>query len=143
MHGILMTIIDYVIAFIEICGIAVIIITVFKEMYNIFIRYKLDFEDTEKDTTMNHGLASALEILLGAEILKTIAYRDVRQLVEVAALILIRVFMTVLIHWEMNHKIKHKEEAVMDHKLEYEKQRKIVCEPDYSEEEEKAPEDEL
>ena len=55
MHGILMMIIDYVIAFIEICGIAVIIITVFKEMYNIFIRYKLDFEDIDISNKIDLG----------------------------------------------------------------------------------------
>lgn len=123
MHDLLMKFIPLVAAFIEFCGIGVIIISVLKEMYNIFIRYRLNFMDFEKDTTMNHGLATALEILLGAEILKTIAYRDIRQLVEVAALIIIRVFITVLIHWEMNHKLKHKEKELYDKKIENEERR--------------------
>lgn len=114
MHDLLMNFIPVVAAGIEFCGIMVIVVTVLKEMYNIIIRYKFDFTHTERDATMNEGLANALEILLGAEILKTIAYRDIRQLVEVAALILIRVFMTILIHWEMNHKLKHKRESIVN-----------------------------
>ncbi|MDO5726108.1 MAG: DUF1622 domain-containing protein [Tissierellia bacterium] len=100
------TIIPYVAGFIELCGIFLIIATVIKEMYLIIFKYKFRIKNTERDTTMNQGLASALEILLGAEILKTIAYRDMRQLIEVGALMLIRVFMTVLIHWELSHKLK-------------------------------------
>ncbi|MGO4988176.1 MAG: DUF1622 domain-containing protein [Gallicola sp.] len=124
MHDFMTGFIPIVAAGIEFCGIMVIVVTVLKEMYNIIVKYKFDFAHTERDATMNLGLANALEILLGAEILKTIAYRDIRQLVEVAALILIRVFMTVLIHWEMNHKLKQKEETLMDHKIDTERQRK-------------------
>ncbi|MDO5718989.1 MAG: DUF1622 domain-containing protein [Tissierellia bacterium] len=96
----------YVAGFIELCGIFLIAATVIKEMYIIIFKYKFKIKNTERDTTLNQGLASALEILLGAEILKTIAYRDMRQLIEVGALMLIRVFMTVLIHWELQHKLK-------------------------------------
>ncbi|MDO5715994.1 MAG: DUF1622 domain-containing protein [Tissierellia bacterium] len=99
----------YVASFIELCGIFLIIATVIKEMYIIIVKYKFRMKNTERDTTMNQGLASALEILLGAEILKTIAYRDMRQLVEVGVLMLIRVFMTVLIHWELRHKLKEEQ----------------------------------
>ncbi len=95
---------------IEICGILVIIMTVAKEMYTIIFRNRFKLINNVRDTTMNQGLASALEILLGAEILKTIIYRDMRQLIEVGVLMLIRIFMTVLIHWELEHKLKVKKE---------------------------------
>ncbi|MDO5714348.1 MAG: DUF1622 domain-containing protein [Tissierellia bacterium] len=98
--------IHYVASFIELCGIFLIIATVIKEMYLIIVEYRFHIKNTDRDTTMNQGLATSLEILLGAEILKTIAYRDIRQLVEVGVLMLIRVFMTVLIHWELSHKLK-------------------------------------
>ena len=106
--------IEYVATFIELCGVFIIIVTVLKELYNIIFKYKFQMKDTERDTTVNQGLASALEILLGAEILKTVIYRDMMQLVEVGALILIRVFITILIHWELDHKIKEQEVQSFD-----------------------------
>ena len=115
---ILHSLIPIVAAIIEICGILVIVVTVIKEMYLVVVRYRFDFSDSERDTTMNKGLANALEILLAAEILKTIAYRNMNQLIEVGALIVVRILLTGLIHWEMNHKLKEKEGIYMDHKIE-------------------------
>lgn len=106
MGNLMETLIHYVASFIELFGVFLVFITVAKEMYLVIVEYGIRKKKIERDTTVNEGLARALEVLLGAEILKTIAYRDIRQLTEVGALMLIRVFMTILIHWELSHKIR-------------------------------------
>ncbi|MDO5734638.1 MAG: DUF1622 domain-containing protein [Eubacteriales bacterium] len=118
MEEVIILLIKYVARFIEICGIFVILSTVVREMYKIVFRYRFKIANTERDTSLNQGLASALEILLGAEILNTIVYRNIRQLAEVAALIIIRIFMTVLIHWELEHKLKLKQRENLDNEAE-------------------------
>nr|WP_255702421.1 DUF1622 domain-containing protein [Peptoniphilus sp. KCTC 25270] len=67
----------------------------------------MDFNAAHYDFSINAGLNNALEILLAAEVLKTIAYRTTDQLLEVAALVIIRIFLTLLIHWEYRQKADH------------------------------------
>lgn len=50
-----------------------------------------------------NGLALSLEFKMAAEILKTVLVRDMSELVVLAAVIVLRALLSVLIHFEMKH----------------------------------------
>ncbi len=58
------------------------------------------------------GIALALEFLLGGEVLHTIQAEDIQQLLAVGIIVVLRVALTVLIHWEI--KIEKAEEDQSD-----------------------------
>ena len=84
-------IIEYIALFIELLGIGLIILSVFIN--------KLDL--TKKvEVSLNAGLSKSLEILLAAEILKTIVVKSKQDFIGLAALIVIRVFISIVLTWE-------------------------------------------
>lgn len=105
-HDFFFHIIDEIALVIELVGVIMIVVAVMKEVYNIAIVHKFNFEETGEDLTINYGLSNALEVLLSAEILKTITFENTTQLIQLAALVFIRVFITVTIHWELENKKK-------------------------------------
>ena len=48
------------------------------------------------------NIALALEFKLGGEILHTVVLRETSELILIGAIVLMRIAMTVLIHWEIN-----------------------------------------
>lgn len=54
------------------------------------------------------GFSTGLSFLLGAEIVKTIILLDTNELLMVGGIILMRVALSVLIHWEMKQEEKEK-----------------------------------
>jgi len=49
------------------------------------------------------SLALGLEFKLGGEILRTVIVRDLREMLSVGAIILLRAALSFLIHWEIGH----------------------------------------
>ena len=49
------------------------------------------------------GLAMALEFKLGGEILRTVVVRDMTEILQVGAIIVLRAALTFLIHWEIKN----------------------------------------
>lgn len=49
------------------------------------------------------GLALGLEFQLGGEILRTVSVREFSDLAIIAALIVLRALIAILIHWEIEH----------------------------------------
>ena len=89
---------------VEVWGVIIIVATVLKEIKKTVIDHKFNLNEVSLDQGMNHGLAAALEILLAAEILKTLIVRTPRQLLEVGALVVIRIFIAYILHWELKQK---------------------------------------
>ena len=58
------------------------------------------------------GLAMALSFKLGGEILRTVVVRDMSEIMQVGAIIILRAALTLLIHWE----IKNEEKEIAAHK---------------------------
>ena len=58
------------------------------------------------------GLAMALSFKLGGEILRTVVVRDMSEIMQVGAIIILRAALTLLIHWE----IKNEEKEIESHK---------------------------
>lgn len=89
---------------IEIIGFMIIVISVLKSFYKLAFVAKFDFEKGHKDMSLSTGLSVALEFFLAAEIIKTITLRDQSELLYIGVLILIRILMTLVIHWELKQK---------------------------------------
>lgn len=92
---------------IELCGVIIVVVAVGKGLYSIIFVNHFKFEEVGNDVIINTGLATALEVLLAAEILKTLIVRTPSQIIEVGALVLIRIFITLIIHWELVQKEKN------------------------------------
>lgn len=107
LHDLLFNLTSFAITIIELWGLAIIAIALLKEAYRTIFKYKFSFTKMNDDNHLNAGLASSLEILLAAEILKTIIVTNYRNLVIIAVLIVLRIAMTLLLVWETDHKTKH------------------------------------
>ena len=59
------------------------------------------------------GLAMALSFKLGGEILRTVVVRDMSEIMQVGAIIILRAALTLLIHWE----IKNEEKEIAAQKI--------------------------
>lgn len=84
----------------EIVGILMIVYGAIKAFY-LFCKSGFDFSDREVVINFGEALSLSLQFNLGAEIIKTITVRDVKELILLAAVVVIRIAITVLIHWEV------------------------------------------
>lgn len=106
LHHFLFSLAELITVVIEIWGVSIIIIAILKEAFNGLFKYKLDFNKINADNTLNVSLASALEVLLVAEVLKTITITDYRNLIIIGVLIILRMAITLLLFWESSHKMR-------------------------------------
>lgn len=92
--------VELIIFVLEIMGISVICVGAIRDFVEYFSRktnIKLDLAES---------LALGLEFLLGGEILHTVIAKELSDILVVGAIIVMRVVLTVLIHWESSH-MKH------------------------------------
>lgn len=105
------TVLPYIVNILEIMGIAVVTWSGFIA----FFRYVKDILTQKKGDFMfkfSEGLATALEFKMAAEILKTVLIKEMSELLVLAAIILLRAFLSVLIRFEMKHKKKDREQLI-------------------------------
>ncbi|MBR5782634.1 MAG: DUF1622 domain-containing protein [Clostridia bacterium] len=102
LEQIIEAVLPYIIAVLEMMGILVVAwsaLSAFWEyIQNSFMHKKLDIQ-----FHLANGLATALEFKMAAEILKTVLVRDLKELLVLGAVILLRALLSVLIHFEMKH----------------------------------------
>lgn len=110
LHHFLFSVVELLIVLVELWGVFVIISAILKESYNVLFKYKLDFKQINADNSLNASLASALEVLLIGEVLKTITITDYRNLVIIGVLIFLRMAITLLLFWESSHKVRFGED---------------------------------
>lgn len=106
LHNMLVSGVNFVSIIIELWGLFMIVTAISKEIYRVLFRYKLDFRKVNADNSLNAGLASALEVLLASEILKTITINNYQNLIIIGILIILRIAMAMLLIWENNHKVE-------------------------------------
>ena len=94
--------VNFSVIVLEFMGLVVIITTALKAFYGWVKR------DPCTRLNLAEGLAMALEFKLGGEILRTVVARDMSDIIQVGAIIILRAALTFLIHWE----IKNEEESV-------------------------------
>lgn len=103
------TILPYIINILEIMGIAVVawsgISAFWGYIKDIFLHKKSNFM-----FKFSEGLAAGLEFKMAAEILKTVLVKEMSELLVLGAIILLRAILSILIHFEMRHKKREKQQ---------------------------------
>ncbi len=75
-----------------------------------FVKYALkffNFSDDNVKLEFAKALALGLEFKLGGEILKTLMIRTIDELVILGSIVILRVALTFVIHWEITSSTKH------------------------------------
>ena len=102
MHEGLEVLVNFFVIVLEFMGLAVIAYTAVKAFFSWMKK------DPRTRLNLAEGLAMALEFKLGGEILRTVVVRDMSEIMQVGAIIVLRAALTFLIHWE----IKNEERVV-------------------------------
>lgn len=100
-HELLELVVQYGVTVLELLGTIVILFIAFQSFVKWFKK-----EPTIK-LHLAEGLAFALEMKLGAEILRTVIVRDMTEILQIGAIILLRACLTFLIHWEIKNEKAH------------------------------------
>lgn len=88
----------------ELIGIFMIIFGSVKALM-IFFKSGMDLNNSLVKITLGEALALSLEFKLGAEIIKTVIVRDLNELIILAFVVVLRIVLTLLIHWEVKQAI--------------------------------------
>lgn len=92
---------EVVIYLLEFIGIFIIIIGTIQGMYYL-VKSKFNFKDPNAIIQLAESFSMSLSFILGAEIIQTMLSTDLRQVLSLASIVVIRVLLTVFLHWEIN-----------------------------------------
>ncbi|NLP34369.1 MAG: DUF1622 domain-containing protein [Clostridiales bacterium] len=104
LHEILISVTEGIILLSEFMGVFVMLVTGIRGIIGYFRKSPLTRLE------MARGMAMALEFLLVGEILHTVTVSNWEEIIKVAGLIVLRVSLTILIHWEIASEKKEFEE---------------------------------
>lgn len=99
--------VNFFVIILELMGLTVIAVTTVKAFYS-WIK-----KDPKTRLNLAEGLAMALEFKLGGEILRTVVARDMSDIIQVGAIIILRAALTLLIHWEIKNEEEHEKEDTL------------------------------
>lgn len=88
----------------ELIGIFMIVFGSVKALM-IFFKSGMDLNNSLVKITLGEALALSLEFKLGAEIIKTVIVRDLNELIILGFVVVLRIVLTLLIHWEVKQAI--------------------------------------
>ena len=99
----------------EIIGITIVIIGSFKVVYSYLRRHskKGTHEHQNAVIALGRSLALALEFKMGAEIVNTVIIRELKELLILGIVIILRAILAVLIHWEITTEEKEEKAHLM------------------------------
>lgn len=100
MHHILDTVVPPIILIIELVAIFVIVSGTVKSIYTFIMNVFTDKED-QVIKEMASSMSLALEFILAAEILKTMIVDDRNQLITLSVLLILRIIISFVLHWEL------------------------------------------
>lgn len=90
---------------IEVLGLIIILVSVVRAFIGFWKK-----DETAK-IGLGHGIMLGLEIKIGAEVLKSSIATSLKELALLGAVIVIRVALTMILHWEVTQGEKEKKEA--------------------------------
>ena len=100
LHNLLNLVVPLISSVLELIGVILIAFGSLKALIDLIkSRFNLGNENTK--LSLAQSLALALEFKMGAEILKTITVRTLEELQILGAIVLIRVVLSFVIHWEI------------------------------------------
>ena len=88
----------------ELIGILIIIYGSIKAL-TIFFKDGMNLSNSLVKITLGEALALSLEFKLGAEIIKTVIVRDLNELIILGFVVVLRIVLTLLIHWEVKQAV--------------------------------------
>ena len=100
-ENLLEVIIPYITGTLELIGVFIIIIASLKAVI-LLIKFRFNMENESIKLSLAKGLALSLEFKLAAEILKTVIVRNLDEFFILSAVVILRVILTFVIHWEIN-----------------------------------------
>ena len=90
--------VEFIIHLLEIMGIVVICVGAVRDFIDYFTG-----RETNVKLDLAESMALGLEFMLGGEILRTVIAHEFSDILLVGAIIVLRVALTLLIHWESSH----------------------------------------
>lgn len=112
LHGLLVQIIPNLAAIIELIGVVVVVYGVIRSLY-LFIFSGGNLMASDPKLDLAKALAYSLEFKLAAEILKSVVIQTLDEFIILAAIVVLRVILTFVIHWE----IESSEKSDLVHRL--------------------------
>lgn len=112
LHGLLVLIIPNLAAIIELIGVVVVVYGVIRSLY-LFIFSGGNLMASDPKLDLAKALAYSLEFKLAAEILKSVVIQTLDEFIILAAIVVLRVILTFVIHWE----IESSEKSDLVHRL--------------------------
>lgn len=100
LHHFIELVVPNIIYLLELFGVFVITLTAVKG----FIKYVMsgfDIGDDVMKIELARAMSLGLTFLLGGEIMATLFAKEIKQLVVIAAIVVIRVALTFVLHWEI------------------------------------------
>lgn len=119
-HHYLAVIIDVLILVLEFTGVLIIAFGSGRAILDM-IKSRFNFGNEDTKLTLAQSLALALEFKMGAEILKTITVRTLDELMILGAIVLLRVILSFVIHWEI--KSTHEDKKKLIHQIRIQQER--------------------
>lgn len=98
--------ITYIIHLLEGMGVFVITFTAIKDFFE-YAKRAFNFSDDTIKIELAKSLALGLEFKLAAEILKTVTVRTLDEIYILAAIVVLRVILTYVLHWEIKSDTEH------------------------------------
>ncbi len=91
---------EITISVLELIGILIIVYGIIITLIRLF---KTGFNLTDHTTKilLGESLALSLQVKLGAEIIKTVVVRDLNELLILGVIVILRIVLTYVIHWEV------------------------------------------
>lgn len=96
----LIKIIPYFTGFLEAIGVLIIMMGSVESLYQLIVT-KFNFDNEDLKIKFAKALALSLEFKLAAEILKTVVVRTLDEFIILSAIVVLRVVITFVLHWEI------------------------------------------
>lgn len=102
LKALIIFLLPYIKSGIELIGLSIIVFGVIKAIID-FIKYRFDFNAKQVKLDLLTAIALALEFFLAAEAISTIHFSGWIDLVQIAAILVIRIIITFVLHWELQN----------------------------------------
>ena len=104
-HELLEAVIPYITGSLEAIGVFIITLAAIRGIVE-FIKNKFNFRDDDVAINFAKAMSLSLEFKLAAEIIKTVVIRTLDEFIILAAVAILRVVLTFVLHWELEHGAK-------------------------------------
>lgn len=108
LEDVLNTIAPITIILLELVGVFIILFGAFAAIIN-FFKNGMDLRENKTKILLGEAFSLGLEFKLGSEIIKTVVVRSLDELAILAIVVILRVVMTFVIHWEIEKADLHEE----------------------------------